>query len=232
MAGISLEWYTYLEQGRDIQVSVQVLESLTRVLRLDANERRHLFLLAYRQYPLEEKRAQSVISPNLQNFLDQLAACVIDVRMNVVAWNKAFCIVYGDYDSMTVRERNLVWSTFTSDYLRQIKGEYWEEGALRCLAQFRAGYGRFIEDPWWGEQIRELTQISQEFKEMWQRQEVLYAPEGNKVIYHPVAGELIFKHLSFTVTDSPELQVVINTPLDGTDTADKVKRLLSQKEFF
>ncbi|WP_232101499.1 MmyB family transcriptional regulator [Paenibacillus sp. URB8-2] len=79
-----------------------------------------------------------------------------------------------------------------------------------------------------GEQIRGLTQISQEFKEMWQRQEVLYAPEGNKVIDHPVAGELIFQHLSFTVTDLPELQVVINTPLDGTDTADKVKRLLLQ----
>lgn len=61
LAGISPEWYTYLEQGRDIQVSAQVLESLARVLKLDADERKYLFLLAHRQYPVEKIRSNSFI---------------------------------------------------------------------------------------------------------------------------------------------------------------------------
>lgn len=233
LAGMSLEWYTYLEQGRDIQVSAEVLNSLSRVLKLDNNERRHLYTLAHRQYPSEEKRLQNSIKPSLQNVLDELIsspAYVIDERLNVIAWNKAFCAVYGDYQLMNERERNLVWITFTSSYFREIKGEHWEGSALRCLAQFRAGYGRNIEDTWWSEQILELSNISNEFKVMWQQQEVIYAPEGHKVICHPIAGSLVFEYLAFWAADSPELQIVINTPVSSTETAGKVKMLLSQNQ--
>lgn len=97
---------------------------------------------------------------------------------------------------------------------------------MRCLAQFRAGYSRFVEDPWWTEQVRELSKASQPFREMWQRQEVIYAPEGNKIVYHPVEGEMVFEHLTFYAADDSELQVVINIPLRGTDTEEKVRRLL------
>lgn len=72
---------------------------------------------------------------------------------------------------MNERERNLVWITFTSPYFRQIKGEHWERAALNCLAQFRSGYGRHFEDSWWSEQIVEFSNFSNEFKEMWKRQE-------------------------------------------------------------
>jgi transcriptional regulator with XRE-family HTH domain len=232
LAGMSMDWYTYLEQGRDIQVSSEVLESLARVLQLNANERKHLFLLAHRHFPMEEKSTELRISSTLQIFLDQMElhpASVIDARLNVVGWNNAFRAVYGNYESFSGRERNLLWITFSSEYFRRIKGDHWEEAALRCLAQFRAGYGRFVEDPWWSEQIAELSGISREFKEMWQRQEVIYAPQGLKILYHPVAGKLTFDNLSFTADDSPELQVVINMPHGGTDTAEKVQRLLSEQ---
>ncbi|MDP4097606.1 helix-turn-helix transcriptional regulator [Paenibacillus sp. P96] len=234
LAGMSQDWYTYLEQGRDIQVSSEVLESLARVLQLNTNERKHLFLLAHRHFPVEEKSSEVRISATLQHFLDQMEihpASVIDARLNIVGWNNAFRSVYGNYDELSERERNLVWITFTSDYFRQIKGEHWEEAALRCLAQFRAGYGRFVEDPWWSQQIAELSAISEEFKAMWQRQEVIYAPEGLKQLDHPVAGELTFHNLSFTANESPELQVVINMPFEGTDTAEKVRQLLATGNF-
>jgi transcriptional regulator with XRE-family HTH domain len=94
LAGVSLEWYTWLEQGRDINVSMQVLESLARALQLDANERAHLFLLAIRQPPPIEPLAPATISPTVQQFLNQLGtipACVVDTRLNVVAWNTAHC---------------------------------------------------------------------------------------------------------------------------------------------
>ena len=88
LAGISPEWYTRLEQGQDIHVSAQVMESLARVLHLDANERAHVFLLALRQPPPVETFFHTTISPTLQQFLDQLGttpACVVNPRLNVVA---------------------------------------------------------------------------------------------------------------------------------------------------
>ncbi|NEW06899.1 hypothetical protein GK047_12890 [Paenibacillus sp. SYP-B3998] len=73
------------------------------------------------------------------------------------------------------------------------------------------------------------TNISPEFKEMGQRQEVTYAPEGHKAISHPTAGSMVFEYLAFWAADSPELQIVINTPVSGTETAEKVNMLLLQK---
>ena len=108
LAGVSPEWYTWLEQGRDINVSAQLLESLARVLQLDANEREHLFLLALRQSPLVETYTPPNISPTLQAFLDSLGtspACVVDARTNVIAGNAAYCAVFvGDFTKGTERE--------------------------------------------------------------------------------------------------------------------------------
>ncbi|GIP33642.1 hypothetical protein J2TS4_28520 [Paenibacillus sp. J2TS4] len=64
---------------------------------------------------------------------------------------------------------------------------------------------------------------------MWERQEVIYAPEGHKVITHPIAGRMDFEYLAFSAAYSPELQIVLNMPLSGTETIEKVKMLLSQK---
>ncbi|SFF37998.1 Helix-turn-helix domain-containing protein [Paenibacillus algorifonticola] len=231
LAGMSVEWYTYLEQGRKIQVSAEVLESLARVLQLDKDERKHMFFLAHRQHPLEERQQAALMVPGLQHFLDQMEAApsyIIDERMNVVAWNAAFRAAYGDYQLINERERNLVWVTFTSPTFRKLKGEHWEQAAWSCLAQFRAGYGRSTEDLWWSEQIKELSGISEEFNEMWKRQEVLYAPEGHKVIFHPIEGKMVFEYLAFRMDVSPELQIIINTPVKGTETDEKIRRLVAK----
>src|SRR6478609_1534604 len=75
LAGVSPEWYTWLEQGRDINFSIQLLESLARVLQLDANEREHLFLIALRQPAPVETFSAPAISRTLQHFLNQLGTC-------------------------------------------------------------------------------------------------------------------------------------------------------------
>ncbi|WFA18244.1 XRE family transcriptional regulator [Paenibacillus mucilaginosus] len=228
LAGMSLEWYTYLEQGRAIQVSSEVLGSLARVLHLSPNERRHLFTLAHLHDPTEVKQPLPAVSPILQSLLDQLEttpAYILDQRMNIVGWNEAFSDVYGDYLYKGERQRNLVWITFASPEFRKLKGEHWEEAAVHCLAQFRAGYGQHVGDAWWQEQITELSMSSPIFKEMWDRQDVLYAPDGHKIIYHPLMGKMSFEYLAFQVMDSPELQMVLHMPAKGTDTAEKLKRL-------
>ena len=229
LAGVSLEWYTWLEQGRDISVSVQLLESLARVLQLNSNEREHLFLLALKQPAPVETFTPPTISPTLQQFLNQLGttpASIVDVRLNVVAWNKAHCLVFDHDDNPAAQQPNLIWRLFTAPVVR-VNNRDWDELARIYLAQFRAGYGRFSEDPWWAEQIAALSQISPEFRELWARHDVLNLSEGHKTMYHPAVGDLYFDFLWLQAIDSRDLRLLVHTPRSGTDTAEKIARLLT-----
>lgn len=232
LAGISPEWYTWLEQGREMNVSTQLLESLAKVLRLDANEREHLFLLVSRQLPPVETFSPPTVSLALQAFLDHLGtspACMVDVRTNVIAWNAAYCAVFGDLSALPARERNLVWRFFTHPQARQIN-VHWEEIARALLAQFRATYGRFINDPWWAQQIAELSELSPEFRHLWAHHDVVNLSEGHKVLKHPQVGALEFDILWLQTVDTADLRLLIFTPRVNSDTAEKVGRLLVGQE--
>ncbi len=229
LAGVSPEWYTWLEQGRDINVSGQLLESLARVLQLDANEREHLFLLALRQSPPVEMYTAPTVSPVLQAFLDSLGtspACVVDARTNIIAWNAAYYVVFAiDSTARTERDRNLIWRMFTNPAAPQAN-EHWKEIARAYVAQFRAGYARFINDPWWAELIADLSKISPEFRELWARHDVVNLSEGRKVLHNALVGRLDFDILWLQTVDSSELRLLIQNPRDS-ETIEKIKRLLA-----
>ncbi|MFM9278563.1 helix-turn-helix transcriptional regulator [Paenibacillus jiagnxiensis] len=235
LAGISLEWYTYLEQGREIHVSIEVLESLARVLQLDETERKHMFLLAHRQLPPERPRSlNGQVSPVIQRHLDSLGtspATVMDVRMNILAWNDAFRALKGDFVDLagkSERERNFLWITFTSEYFRALKGDQWEAHAKRTIARFRAEYAKYVDDPWWAEQVGLLSEASPEFKEYWQSYDILDAYDAHKIMYHPEAGILKFDHLTLQPLESPELEISVHVPLpDGT--AEKIQSLMEDQ---
>lgn len=227
LAGVTPEWYSRLEQGRDIHVSGQLLESLASVLQLDTDERTHLFLLALRQPPPVETFSPATISLPLHQFLTQLGttpACVVDARLNVLEWNTAFRVVFGDYATLSERERNMIWRLFASPLLRK-ESEEGEKVARVFLAQFRAGYGRFINDPWWGTQIAELSRISPAFRELWACHDVLNRPEGRKSIHHPLVGELTLDFFLLQVGDSCDLRLLIYSPRSNSGTAEKIERL-------
>ena len=229
LAGVSLEWYTWLEQGRDINVSVQLLESLVHALQLDETERTHLFLLALRQPPPVKTALPTTVNTSLQDFLNQLGttpASIIDHRLNIVAWNKALEIAFDiapTAETASERDLNLIWRIFS--YPNKSKG--WEKHASMLIALFRAGYARFIDDPWWSEQIAELSQVYPEFRELWARHDVLGALEGRKMLHHPVAGDLTLEYLLLNVADSPDLRFLIYTPT--SDTAEKIRQLMEQE---
>jgi transcriptional regulator with XRE-family HTH domain len=239
LAGVSLEWYTWLEQGRDIHVSVQVVESLARVLHLDANERAHLFVLALRQLPPVESSAPPTPSPILLQFLDHMGAAptiITDPRLTVVAVNAAFRVVFGVYMTpseqsdgdarMDERNRNMIWHLFTSPFMRR-EGKAWWDISRIYLAQFRAEYGRFITDPWWTEQITELSQISPEFRELWARHDVLTVTEGQKTMLNEQVGELTFDFLWLKAVDGSDLRLLMHLPRPNTGTTEKIAHLLA-----
>ncbi|CAG7644436.1 hypothetical protein PAESOLCIP111_04702 [Paenibacillus solanacearum] len=230
LAGVSVDWYTWLEQARDIQVSPQVLESVARALQLDMNERKHLFLLALQQLPADPAPTGSGIAPTLQRFLDLQGtspAYVTDERLHIVAWNEAANKIYGDYETLSPRERNSVWRTFTSPAVRLLLREHWEAHARHRLAHFRAAYGKFAGDPWWMGFIAELSEASAEFRAWWPQHDVLSGPEGKKINDHPAVGRLVFDQISFLVSDAPHLTVTVNVP-SNDDTAAKVRALLAE----
>jgi MmyB-like transcription regulator ligand binding domain/Helix-turn-helix domain len=226
-----VDWYTWLEQGRPITVSTQVLESLVQTLHLNANERAHLFFLAHQQPPPERAMEPETVSPTLQRFLDHQGkspAFVVGRRWDAVAWNEAARVVFGDYGQMTTFERNAVWRIFTSPIHRQLLVD-WEGHARRVLAQFRATCGRYPGDPRLRELIDDLMLRSPEFRAWWPDHEVLGAEEGYKTFNHPQVGYLMFEHLTFEVFDAPDLKVNVYTPLDEADTPAKLSHLLSER---
>ncbi|GHO61489.1 hypothetical protein KSC_003810 [Ktedonobacter sp. SOSP1-52] len=112
LAGIGLTWYVKLEQGQDIQVSAQVLESLACTLQLTPDERNYLFLPAREQFPLPLHTPLPNISVELQNVLDALLpnpAFVTNERLDILGWNRSASRVFADYASLPAWERNLVW---------------------------------------------------------------------------------------------------------------------------
>ncbi|MBT2289221.1 helix-turn-helix domain-containing protein [Paenibacillus albidus] len=230
LAEVGLDWYTYLEQGRHINVSTEVLERLSNVLMLDASERKHIFSLARKELPLEQAKEASTISETLQRFLDGLGtspACIMDTRMNIVAWNSAYCALNGDLTVMSDRERNFVWMTFTSPQFRYLKGDQWEQHARRIAAQFHAGYARYADDPWWSEQFEALSKASSEFREFWETHDVREAIDSPKALHCPNLGMLNFDHVSFQSLENPSLMVSIHVPhQDGT--IEKMQQLMGE----
>lgn len=228
LAGIGLTWYTWLEQGRAIRVSAQVLESLSKVLLLDKQERIHLYLLANQPHFRQIYQDTETVSPILQHVLDSLLFCpslVTDQRWNVIAWNKAACAIFGDFDEMNARERNIVWAMFTDDKYKQLFVN-WELHAKGLLGRFRSTCGQYIEDSWLAQFIDDLKKQSTEFNLWWPLHEIQSNGEKCKQLHHPIGGILDFEISNFDVSDNSGLKMIVHVPVAETDTATKMKSLL------
>ncbi|KZL89138.1 helix-turn-helix transcriptional regulator [Clostridium magnum] len=230
LAGIGLTWYTWLEQGRPIHVSTQVIESLSKVLLLDKQERIHLYLLANQPLPSDIPQYQGTVSPILQHVLDNLILCpslVTDQRWNVIAWNKAACLIFGDFTKMNARGRNIVWAMFTDNKYKQLYVD-WNLYAKGLLGKFRSMWGQYIEDSWLAQFIEDLKLQSTEFNLWWSLHEIQSNKEMYKKLNHPVAGILDFEISNFDVSDNSGLKLIVHAPLPETDTAAKMKLLLDE----
>ncbi|GHO55876.1 helix-turn-helix transcriptional regulator [Ktedonobacter robiniae] len=229
LAGVGVTWYTWLEQGREINVSVQVLDSLARTLRLSAEEKTHLFLLAG-QVPLQHPAPQQEhASPFLQKFLEHQGsspAYIMGRRWDVLVWNRAACQVIADFAALSVGERNIVRLIFTNEEFRR-RFVDWEGIAQRVLAQFRASSSHYRDDERLGALIMDLQHCSPEFARWWPRHEVQGRQDGQKEIIHSQTGLLTLDHSTFQIDGSPGLKMVIYLPANE-ETAKKLEQLYKQ----
>jgi len=214
LAHIGTSWYVWLEQGRDVHPSAQVLESLAQALRLTPNERRHLFLLAGQPLPAYSSPAEECVSTALQQVLDDLnpsPAYVLGRRYDYLAWNNAADRLFAISEAPPRYGRNLVWRLFTSPAMRE--RPRWEQIARSTLAEFRTANAHYPGDRWFEELIEDLKQVSPEFCRWWPHHDVRSALDGHKVIEHPALGRLEFEHITLQVLNSPNLRLMIYSPL-------------------
>jgi len=228
LSGIGLTWYTWIEQGRPIQVSTQVLESLARNLMLDKQETIHLYTLAGQAPPTSFPSYNESVNPMLQHVLDSLEfspSMIMDARWNVIAWNKAASKLSLDYSKIDIYKRNLLRIMFTNEELKKTFTD-WSSVAQGMVARFRTVYSKFIDDPWIEELVNELKSESKEFDLWWSMHNVRTADNRFKTIIHPVLGKLDFEETSYMVADNTSLIMNVFTPLAGTDTKEKIIQFL------
>jgi len=228
LAGVGATWYTWLEQGRDVQPSAEVLSALADALRLDAAERRHLYILNDRPPPEPKPVGPERVEQPLLRMLDSLTgqpAYVLGRRWDVLAWNRAAELLFGDYGKLEGDQRNIMHILFANKAHRKLLVD-WNEVASTALAMFRADSARYAGDTDFERLIKNLMSVSGEFRELWSRQDVLRSLSSHKRIKHPLAGRMTFEYTSFEVTGQTDMKLVVYTPLDSDCTVEKLGALL------
>jgi MmyB-like transcription regulator ligand binding domain/Helix-turn-helix domain len=215
LAGVGVTWYTWLEQGRPINASAQVLDAVSRTLRLDHAEREHLYRLA-EATPLRTWPAAGTVPAAVHDVvrsLDPLPAALVNSRFDIIQVNDAYEEMFWEWHSLSCVHKNMLWCCVTEPRAREIFLNYDEEIPY-MVARLRAAYGRHVGDPDWEEDIRRLADLSPEFAALWARQEVAEPAVRVRRFMHRDAGLLTFMSTELEVSAAPGMRIVVNTPTD------------------
>ncbi len=216
LAGVSVSWYTWLEQGRAIKVSTEVLKRLSAVLRLDRAESLHLLALSARQAPIAE--APGGLSDGLAYLvqaINPVPAYVRNSRLDILAWNPAIADLFVDYRKLEPYERNTLRLLFLYPPYRSLMRD-WEPLARATIRVFRAARGRASDKAPFDRLVEELRTTSREFQAWWQEGDVQGFEEGGKRLRHPTHGLLDLTFVAMTPEGRPDLSFVTYVPRPGS----------------
>jgi transcriptional regulator with XRE-family HTH domain len=229
LAGVGTTWYTWLEQGRDVRASLEVLEAVSRALRLSPAERSHVILLGRGEQAGPCKAPAEEVSPTLRRLVENLGpgpSYLLGRRWDYLAWNESFERVFSFEPGEEPLSRNHVWLWFMDPGRRTLCSTDWAASARLLVAKFRADSARNIGNPAFEELISALSSSSPEFRKLWKRHEVAGSGTGRKDLNHPVVGPLVFDHAVFTHGESSEQRLVLYSPSCEQDTRAKLAQLL------
>jgi transcriptional regulator with XRE-family HTH domain len=226
LAAVSPTYYTFLEQGRDIRPSAQVLDALAQALRLSVAERTHLYHLAHGVPPADSDAEAESLDPAvaaLVSRLDPAPTYVTGRRWDVLAANRGARMLFADWPALPRDERNMLWWMFTAAAAREVYVE-WEREAAALLARFRSAAGRRPADADFRHLIDRLLQASPEARAWWPRHEILpLSSSGTKRLRHPALGVTEFQHVVLQVVGHPD-QKLVTFSTEG-DEANELERL-------
>lgn len=218
LSGVSLAWYTWLEQGREMRVSDEVLERLCHTFRLSGDERTYLFSLVQRRPPRlgHEGDEAGEMPAELSRTIGELPwpAIVTNLRWDALAWNRLNTLLYRDYASMPPERRNVVELMFTQQ-VRRPDPAAGEDFFRRVLQKLRVDYTQVGEDAAFEAMISRLEQSSPLFRRLWNAPDIIAGSLGINRFTHPVHGDLAFEHTSAMPDGHPRLRLVLCRPADA-----------------
>lgn len=216
LAGVGLTWYTWLEQGRDIQVSSAVLERIADVLQFDATQRQYLFLLTG-QHPLPIPSPRTRTLPGflhrLLDGIDPRPAHVLNLYWDVLGWNDASDKLFG-FSAQSPQTRNMLWMLFTDTELAA-RFIDWPHQAPAIVASFRRDFALVPEHDEVKALVEALIQASPQFAALWRCHDVHHCGHGQRCFSIEGRPPLVFEHATFLLDEDRSLRLVIYQPLEG-----------------
>ncbi|WP_405555752.1 helix-turn-helix transcriptional regulator [Streptomyces canus] len=229
LAGVSVAYYTRLEQGNGRNVSAEVLDAIARALRLTDAERAHLTHLAKpKQHKKKTTARTEQVRGSIRQLLDSInvPAYVSGRRSDIVAWNRMAAAVFGDWSELPAQERNWARMIF-------LRPEYqnlfvpWEQKASDVVSYLRMDAGCHPDDPRLSALVGELSVKSEEFRRLWATHDVKEKNFGVKQLRHPLVGELTLNFESFPLSDGTEQALITYHAEPGSPSAEALRLLAS-----
>ncbi len=216
LSGVSVTWYTWLEQGRPINPSRSVLDAVARTLRLTGPEQDYLLSLAgFGLAPPAAAQPVADAPPHIQRLLDALdpnPAFALAPDWGIAGWNRGYAELYPRVADVPRGDRNLLWLVYTDPAVRELLPD-WDETSARFLAEFRAETGPRAGDTAVRALVQRLRAASAEFREAWERYDIGGFESRERRFIHPRHGEVRLEHHQLTPSDHPDLRVVAYTAL-------------------
>ena len=229
LAGVSVDYYVRLEQGRSRNVSATVLDAVARALRLSDDERSHLHNLAHPPAPGRPRRRRQQARPELVRLLaamDGIPAYVIDCRTEVLAWNQLAAALTVDFATRPPDQRNWARLVFLDDEIANLFVD-WESKARETVGYLQLSAGRHPDDPQLAQLVGDLSMGSEPFRRMWAAHDVRDKAHGSKGFRHPVVGELELAYQTLHLSDEPDQALVTYTATPGSPAEDALRLLAS-----
>jgi transcriptional regulator with XRE-family HTH domain len=215
LAGVGITWYTWLEQGRDINPSAQVLDAIARTLQFDAHEHAHLFTLAGVATTTIAEQCLGLCS-TAQPLIDRLEpfpAAVVNARLDLLAYNRVYASFFEDLEEIPIEERNILWLVFTHPQWRAAIVD-WDDVAGRTVAEYRAAMAEHLDEPAWKTLVARLHGASPEFRTLWERHDVLGVESRTKRARHPQVGLLRLVYTNLWLAPGLGTRIIAFTPAD------------------
>lgn len=234
LAGVSTTWYTWLEQGRDIKVSMSVLENIADALQLNKDERKYLYGLALEEVEKIDMGHEEnfSITPSLKKIMEELRYCptiISDRRCNIVGWNEAAAHVFLDFAQIPEENRNMLELLFARKEFKSLAVN-WEHFVKGFIAIFRTYYGQYVADEWYTSFIEKMEKQYADFHKLWNESEISSAPDVLIEFRHSRQGKMLFNLTSFQVHGNHDLRISVYTPVEDTPTEAKLIGLLKERK--
>ncbi|OIK27137.1 helix-turn-helix domain-containing protein [Streptomyces malaysiense] len=230
LAGVSVAYYTRLEQGNGRNVSAEVLDSIARALRLTDAEHAHLTHLAKpKSHKKKPAARQQHVRPALRRLLDTMEgvpAYIVGRRSEILAWNRMAAALFGDWAELPVAERNWARLVFLKPEYRDLFVD-WEQKAIDIVCALRMDAGCYPDDPRLSALVGELSVKSEEFRRLWATHDVKEKSHGVKRLHHPLVGDLALNFESFRMSDGSDQCLVTYHAEPGSPSAESLRLLAS-----